>query len=892
VGRGTIDDDDDVSSTAQAPGTPSAGRHVDDPLTEDLPPTDGIPPDAEAMRTPKPGDKLFGRYIVVRQLDEGGMGTVWLVRHIEFDSERALKLIVSGISKDEQARARFRREARIMDRITHRNVVRVYDVWCRDGVAFIEMEYVRGTNLKQLLDSKEPMPPEWVAEFLRQLCDALQCANDAGIIHRDLKPLNLMITEDDQTGGFTLKLLDFGIAKIRELVDDVHTRTGSFMGTPGYASPEQICGDPQVDARSDIYSVGVILYELLTGYRPFDGALNALIYKHTMIPPPRFAEVNPNVRVLPSVEAVVLRCLAKAPDERPQSPSELARIFHDALAQVGVPPAQDAEMVETGSEQSGALDQEQFPPTSDARVVETRPEGGDRLTRGLRLAGPVVGLLAALLFAGVQWRKSPILHSGSAGNEPRATAPSGVNSRVQETPATSTARRRAGASRERDVERSAHGGTPPGRVAEERSVSDSRPTPRADVPTGAEYILKAILDDARSLKKSERATARYFSINHLLAAGAGSDVLDLHRDALARCLARLSRTREPAPPRAIEPTRTVFHMDLRSVGWDDHPFERIATVEGKEVKESSPLNRYDLFLLEYPYGIVPISSESFDRCTQEFLGEANPVRPIPYLRADWFVNLAVQSSIKDEFLRSGRDSGAPAVGRPMPSGPEIEVSRRFLETPLSPTAARAELESVSPPTVFDAARVSATPLAVLAGGGAIRREPWEDAYDDAVQVLGLGLTIAPLDAVTRGDILPAMTGFDVALATNKADNVFHPGDRFDVIVTNKSKFDIYIELVLTDSEGWKVILTEGKPLVKAGDVAVNPGMSTLKIQPGTGKETITLFASDARFPDGVLHRGAPFADRLVHSLHDAGYPLTAGPDRAGILKHSIEIDTR
>jgi serine/threonine-protein kinase len=206
-------------------------------------------------------------------------------------------------------------------------------------VAFIEMEYVRGQSLNQVLVPGQPMPLDWVVHLLDQLCDVLQAANDEGIIHRDLKPPNLMLVDGKQPGSKVLKLLDFGIAKIREVADDVRTVSGSFMGTPLYSSPEQIMGE-QVDARSDIYSVGLILYELLTGYRPFDGSIKAIIYKHTMVPPPPFAEVNPDVHVPPAVEAVVLKCLAKDPAQRPQSPRELVEAFRRALVVPAKDPAQ------------------------------------------------------------------------------------------------------------------------------------------------------------------------------------------------------------------------------------------------------------------------------------------------------------------------------------------------------------------------------------------------------------------------------------------------------------------------------------------------------------------------------------------------------------------------
>jgi serine/threonine protein kinase/formylglycine-generating enzyme required for sulfatase activity len=320
----------DFSHPDHLAGT-SHSHSGDDVFHSDLHLSSGVRLKFDGSGPLKPGHVLFERYLVERQLGEGGMGTVWLVRHLEFDSERALKLIVSGIANDHQARARFKREARIMDRLNHPNAVRVYDARMGEDLAFIEMEYVRGKSLKELLVPGVTMPLTWVKDLLDQLCDVLQAANDEGIIHRDIKPPNLMLVEGREPGTKRLKLLDFGIAKIREVSDDVRTVTGNFMGTPLYSSPEQIIGE-KVDSRSDLYSVGLILYELLTGQRPFGGSVNSLIYKHTMVAPPPFAELNPNADVPAEVERVVMKCLAKSPADRPQSPRELSAMFNYAIA--------------------------------------------------------------------------------------------------------------------------------------------------------------------------------------------------------------------------------------------------------------------------------------------------------------------------------------------------------------------------------------------------------------------------------------------------------------------------------------------------------------------------------------------------------------------------------
>lgn len=321
-------DHTDSPRTKSLSGSSSAAR---DSNSGSLPRSTDL--DAQLVKGsgPAPGEVLFDRYLVERKLGEGGMGTVWLVRHLEFDSPRALKLIVSGIALDEQTRARFKREARIMDRLNHPNVVRVYNASLGKETAFIEMEYVPGHSLNTVLNPGVPLPLSEVVQLVEQLCDVLQAANDQGIIHRDLKPSNLIVADGRNPGQKMLKLLDFGIAKIRSgEAEDAITRTGLFLGTPVYSSPEQIQGG-KVDSRSDLYSLGVLLYEMLTGYRPFSGSLTALICCHTTVPPPPFRAINPNVELPEALEQVVMACLAKSPDDRPQSPRQLAEMFHRAL---------------------------------------------------------------------------------------------------------------------------------------------------------------------------------------------------------------------------------------------------------------------------------------------------------------------------------------------------------------------------------------------------------------------------------------------------------------------------------------------------------------------------------------------------------------------------------
>ena len=282
------------------------------------------------------GCVLFNKYLVLRELGAGGMGKVYLVRHLKLETERALKTIAPGISSNPEWRRRFSREAKAMARLSHPHIVAVHDAdVLPEGEAFIEMEFVRGQSLDKRLQPKVPMPLAWVDHILGQLCDALQVAHDMDIVHRDLKPPNLMLQDGPSPGQETLKILDFGIAKILNSSDpgDELTQLGQSLGTPSYMSPEQIGGEIEaVKATSDIYSVGVILYKLLTGYLPFTGGQNQVLLGHLSKSPPLFAEKNPEVHVPPEVEALVLRCLEKDPKRRPPSARALAEEFHRLVA--------------------------------------------------------------------------------------------------------------------------------------------------------------------------------------------------------------------------------------------------------------------------------------------------------------------------------------------------------------------------------------------------------------------------------------------------------------------------------------------------------------------------------------------------------------------------------
>ncbi len=275
----------------------------------------------------------------IEMIGKGGMGEVWRVRHRALGEDRAVKFIHPHHAHNDELRKRLHREAQAMARVHHPHAVRVYDV-CMEDPPYIEMEYLQGQPLNKRLKPKVPLPLKQTAEILKQLCDVLQSAHDSRIIHRDLKPSNLMLIDTGNPEEIDLKVLDFGLAKFllgtqaQEL-----TATGVPMGTPVYMSPEQFQGASRVDARADIYSVGVILYELLTGCRPFESSHFQLFNDILHTPAPSFQERNPHAEVKPEIEKLVLGCLEKDPRRRPASARALAQEFlRLAAPEIGSPP--------------------------------------------------------------------------------------------------------------------------------------------------------------------------------------------------------------------------------------------------------------------------------------------------------------------------------------------------------------------------------------------------------------------------------------------------------------------------------------------------------------------------------------------------------------------------
>ena len=277
---------------------------------------------ARAFAGPRVGTLFASRYEVTALLGKGGMGTVYRAVDRELDDEIALKVLLpDAFDEGSGATQTLKQEIRLARKITHRNVVRTHDLGEAEGVRFLTMEYVPGTTLRDILDRRGVVALAPGLQIAKQLCRGLAAVHEAGIVHRDIKPPNIMVLPNG-----VVKLMDFGIARAAGGDDP---GDGSTVGTPYYMSPEQARGEA-VDERSDIYAVGVVLYEMFAGTRPIGGATPAEVMRHHLSDEPRpITALRPDLPAL--LERLVAACLAKSPDRRPPSASDLA----DALLRLG-----------------------------------------------------------------------------------------------------------------------------------------------------------------------------------------------------------------------------------------------------------------------------------------------------------------------------------------------------------------------------------------------------------------------------------------------------------------------------------------------------------------------------------------------------------------------------
>jgi beta-lactam-binding protein with PASTA domain/tRNA A-37 threonylcarbamoyl transferase component Bud32 len=327
------------------------------------------------------GSVLTGRYRLEARLGAGGMAEVFRGHDMVLDRPVAIKVLSERFASDPSFVDRFRREARAAARLNDRNVVSVFDSGADDGTNFIVMEYIEGRTLADFLAGGGKLPPDKAAELVEHVCDGLAAAHAQGVVHRDIKPANIMVTREG-----VVKVMDFGIARITTSADTI-AQTAQVLGTASYLSPEQAQGRP-VDARSDIYSLGIVLYELLAGSAPFNGESPvAVAMKHVHETPPPPSSVNPDVP--PALDAVVMRALSKNPANRYQT----ATAFKD-----------DLERARTGKEVEATPLMAGADPTQLIRRDKTQmlpvepPSAGRRIAAGILITLLVLAAIAGGLY--------------------------------------------------------------------------------------------------------------------------------------------------------------------------------------------------------------------------------------------------------------------------------------------------------------------------------------------------------------------------------------------------------------------------------------------------------------------------------------------------------------
>ncbi|HEY4016189.1 MAG TPA: protein kinase [Polyangiaceae bacterium] len=272
---------------------------------------------------PNPGDVIAGKYALVRLIGEGGMGVVFEATHVRLRQRLAIKILRPDVADFGEVITRFEREARAAAQLQSIHTARVIDVeTLPNGLPYIVLEYLEGRDLDAEIEGAGPMPVEEAIDVVLQVADAMSEAHALGIVHRDLKPSNLFVCRVEQSGRRVIKVLDFGISK-SETEDRRLTPTHAYFGTPYYAAPEQLRAASAADARSDVWSLGCILFELLTGRTPFIGTPTSVIAKVVAEPIPWPTELRPE---LPrDLARVVVRALQRDPTQRFQNMREFAR---------------------------------------------------------------------------------------------------------------------------------------------------------------------------------------------------------------------------------------------------------------------------------------------------------------------------------------------------------------------------------------------------------------------------------------------------------------------------------------------------------------------------------------------------------------------------------------
>ncbi len=426
---------------------PHCGVEYSDAIT--LCPADGVA--LEKTDDSLIGKVLAGKYRIDARLNEGGMGSVYKATHMLMEKTVAIKVLRPSLAADEKIVARFSREARAASRISHPNALSVTDFGeDEDGIVFLVMEFLSGRTLKQVIRDEGRLPLPRIVEIMRQIGDALVAAHAQGVVHRDLKSDNIMLLDTTSTGDYA-KVLDFGIAKINEpegKFDGDLTAPNLVIGTPQYMSPEQCAQDSEIDSRSDIYSLGVILYEMLVGHVPFSGeSATIVMMKHLQEPVPSVLEERNDIP--PPVGRVVARAMAKIPGNRYQKVEDLIEdltiasgmIVPGAVAASAETPAISAPLADDADEVTVVRKREEFPPQAPPQASQRRapvtvpiqqaapPVAGPSSINLWKILIPSAAVLLVVFAAFYIWTMNSPASSTTNSNQPGQSLAADPNSK-------------------------------------------------------------------------------------------------------------------------------------------------------------------------------------------------------------------------------------------------------------------------------------------------------------------------------------------------------------------------------------------------------------------------------------------------------------------------------
>ncbi|HEY7544362.1 MAG TPA: protein kinase [Blastocatellia bacterium] len=380
------------------------------------------------------GHTLEGKYKIISRLGAGGMGSVYRAQRVHIGDEVAVKVLLQEFVRNPAALERFRREARAAAMLQHPNIVTIHDygeTTEASAPAFIVMELVRGTSLRDIIDSEKRIAPRRSVALMKSICAGVGAAHRNEIVHRDIKPDNIIVLPHDEDEGERVKVLDFGIAKLRDMVGTAAlTQTGTVIGTPYYMSPEQ-CKAEHLDARSDVYSLGAMMYEMLAGGPPFTAmTATGIVAKHLTQPPP---PLPPELKIPADLEAVIMRALSKDPKDRQADATEFSRELQSAMleqtAQSRMPVATTPVATTLAATRQADVSELRPPMREEAREQFMQTQKSSRA--GLIAIISVAAVVVLAVAAGLVWMKS---RSTESENKNATIASSNNNQSPPQTP--------------------------------------------------------------------------------------------------------------------------------------------------------------------------------------------------------------------------------------------------------------------------------------------------------------------------------------------------------------------------------------------------------------------------------------------------------------------------